>query len=175
MNALTPDFKTIALTDLAPSSQATVIPSWYQVPEEIKQLLLAAVLAWEDTARSEQFILQALDHPDATLEVLVSAYRYFFYKNNDPMARRLALQVMEQIKVEEGLPDEWEKLEEIFQQRFYDPPIRLYLSAYTALGVMLARWGAYEAAIEISNHVKSVDERNEFGAGVILNILSPED
>jgi hypothetical protein len=91
------------------------------------------------------------------------------------MARRLALQVMEQIKVEEGLPDEWEKLEEIFQQRFYDPPIRLYLSAYTALGVMLARWGAYEAAIEISNHVKSVDERNEFGAGVILNILSPED
>jgi len=42
--------------DLAPSSAA--IPSWYQVPEDIKQLLLAAVTYWEDTTRSEQFILQ---------------------------------------------------------------------------------------------------------------------
>lgn len=152
-----------------------MIPSWYQVPEDIKQLLLAAVTHWEDTARSEQFILQALNHPSATLEVLVSAYRYFFYKSNDSMARRLALQVMEQIKAEENLPDEWEQLEDIVRERFYDPPIRLYLSAYTALGIMLARWGAYEAAIEISTHVRSIDERNEFGAGVILNILSPAD
>jgi len=118
---------------------------------------------------------QALNHPAATLEVLVSAYRYFFYKSNDAMARRLALQVMEQVQASEGLPDEWEQLEAIVRERFYDPPIRLYLSAYTALGGMLARWGAYEAAIEISTHIQSVDDRNEFGAGVILNILSPTD
>ena len=158
--------------ELAPASAS--IPSWYQVPEEIKQLLLAAVLHWEDTARSEQFIFQALQHPAATLEVWVSAYRYFFYKSNDAMARRLALQVMEQIREQENLPEEWDSLADIARERFYHPPIRLYLSAYTALGIMLARWGAYEAALEISAHVKSVDERNEFGAGVILNILSPD-
>lgn len=151
------------------------IPSWYQVPQEIKKLLLAAVLNWENTACSEKFILQALDHPETTLEVLASAYRYFFYKSNDYMARRLAMQVMTQIKQQESLPDEWDQLQVILQDRLFDPPIRLYLSAYTALGMMLARWGALQAAIEISTRIQSIDPKNEFGAGVILKILTSEE
>ncbi len=150
-------------------------PSWYQVPNEIKQLLLAAVATWEDTARSEQFILQALNHPQTTLDVLVSAYRYFFYKHNDGMARRIAMQVMTQIEQEESLPDEWDTRQAILQARRLDPPIRLYLSAYTALGMMLARWGAFQAAIEISTRIQSIDPKDEFGAGAILRILAAED
>lgn len=156
-------------------TDVTIVPSWYQVPSEIKQLLLAAVITWEDTTCSEQYILRAINHPEASLEVLVSAYRYFFYKHNDSMARRLAVQVMDQIKADESLPDEWDHLQPILQERFYDAPIRLYLSAYTALGVMLARWGAFQAAIEISTRIQSIDERNEFGAGVILKILTDEE
>jgi len=150
-------------------------PSWYQVHPEIRQLLLAAVATWEDTDRSERFILQALAHPAAHLDVLVSAYRYFFYKHNNCMARRLALQVMERIRQEESLPEEWERLQPILKERLSDTSIRLYLNAYTALGMMLARWGAFQAAIEISRNVQSIDERDVFGAKIILNILTQED
>lgn len=150
-------------------------PSWYQVHPEIRQLLLAAVATWEDTDRSERFILQALAHPATNLDVLVSAYRYFFYKHNNCMARRLALQVMERIRQEESLPEEWAQLQPILKERLSDTPVRLYLNAYTALGMMLARWGAFQAAIEISRNVRSIDERDVFGAGIILNILTQED
>lgn len=151
------------------------IPSWYRVHPEIRQMLLAAVATWEDTARSEQFILQALAHPATNLDILVSAYRYFFYKHNNCMARRLAMQVMERIRQEECLPEEWEQLKPIFQKRLSDAPIRLYLNAYMALGMMLARWGALQAAIEISTNIQSIDERNVFGADIILNILDQEE
>ena len=149
--------------------------SWYTAPKEIKQLLHAAVEIWEDTAQSEQFILQAIAHPQTDVDTLVSAYRYFFYKQKDAMARRLALQVMEAIRTQEVLPEAWEDLQSILQDRILDPPIRLYLSAYIALGVMLARWGAYQAAIEIADRVKSLDDQDEFGAGVLVKILSPRD
>lgn len=147
--------------------------SWYNAPEEIKQLLHAAVETWEDTAQSEQFILQALAHPQTDVDTLVSAYRYFFYKQKDAMARRLALQVMEEIRTQEALPEAWEDLQPILQDRILDPTIRLYLSAYTALGVMLARWGVYQAAIEIADRIKNLDDKDEFGAGVLVKILSP--
>ena len=150
-------------------------PSWYRVPSEIETLLSAAVVSWEDTARSEQLMLQAINHPDTTLEVLVSAYRYFFYKSNDGMVRYLAMQVMERIKQAESLPDEWHALKAILQDRLSDPAIRLYLSAYTALGIMLARWGALQSALEISTRIQSIDLKNEFGAEFIQAVLNDED
>ena len=146
--------------------------SWYNAPEEIKKLLQAAVENWEDTATSEQFILQALAHPQTNVDTLVSAYRYFFYKQKDAMARRLALQVMEEVRQIENLPQEWEELRPILETRILDPTIRLYLSAYVALGVMLGRWGAFQAAMEIADRVKRLDHNDEFGAGVLLKILN---
>ncbi|MEM9567202.1 MAG: hypothetical protein AAF974_02755 [Cyanobacteria bacterium P01_E01_bin.34] len=151
-------------------------PSWYRVPSEIETLLSAAVACWDDTAHSEQLMLQAINHPDTTLEVLVSAYRYFFYKSNDGMARYLAMQVMERIKQAESLPDDWYTLKAILQDRLLcDPAIRLYLNAYTALGIMLARWGAVQSALEISARIQSIDPTNEFGAEFIQAVLSNED
>jgi hypothetical protein len=153
------------------SAQA-VLPSWYQVPETIKNLLLSAVSAWENPERSESFIVQALEHPQTNLEVLISAYRYFYYRHNSGMARRLAMQVMDQIKAQENWPDEWVELEPILITRRHDPVVRLYLSAYTALGMMLARWGAFQAAIAITERIKKIDPQDEFGAGVIRKILT---
>ncbi|MEM1368624.1 MAG: hypothetical protein AAGG02_11525 [Cyanobacteria bacterium P01_H01_bin.15] len=155
-------------------SANTQVPCWYQVPPGIQHLLLAAVASWEDTYRSETFILQAINHPEATLDVLVSAYRYFFYKSNNAMARRLAMQVMEQIKFQKSLPDDWESLQVILRDQLSEPMIRLYLSAYTALGMMLARWGAFQAALEISTRIQSIDSNDEFGAELIQKILTSD-
>ncbi|NER79241.1 MAG: hypothetical protein F6K42_06585 [Leptolyngbya sp. SIO1D8] len=153
----------------------TDLYSWYTAPEEIKTLLLAAVDTWEKPTQSEQFILQALAHPEITVDVLISAYRYFFYRHKDFMARRLAMQVMDEVQKAEALPQEWGQLHPILKARLSDPPIRLYLSAYTALGLMLARWGAVQAAIEIANRIQDIDEKNEFGANVLLSILESHD
>lgn len=146
--------------------------SWYAASEEIKQLLMAAVENWENTPRSQKFILQAIEHPETNIDTLISAYRYFFYKKRNCMARSLAMRVMDSVQQAESLPQEWEELEPILIKRFLDKPIRIYLSAYTALGVMLARWGALKAAIEIASRIHSIDEKDEFGAGALLRILN---
>ena len=56
--------------------------SWYDVPEEVKSLLILAANTWENTVESESYINQALSKAEDNIDVLVTAYRYFFYKNN---------------------------------------------------------------------------------------------
>jgi hypothetical protein len=60
--------------------------SWYGVSPDVKQLLVSATQNWENTTKSEQYMYQALAKNDITLDVLIAAYRYFLYKNNNPMA-----------------------------------------------------------------------------------------
>ncbi|OLP16687.1 hypothetical protein BST81_19815 [Leptolyngbya sp. 'hensonii'] len=147
--------------------------SWYLVPDDVKRLLTLAAEQWEDTAASEAYVNQALaiagDNPD----VLISAYRYFFYKRQDRSALQVALKVIEQVRAVEHLPDLWENLKPILLQRKEDPQIRLYLNAYAASGLILARLGEVEKAKEIATQVNEIDDRKEFGAAVVLNILTP--
>lgn len=51
--------------------------SWFQVPEEIKELLILAAEHWENTSESEKYMHQALAKTGDNLEVLVAAYRFF--------------------------------------------------------------------------------------------------
>ncbi|WP_019499584.1 hypothetical protein [Pseudanabaena sp. PCC 6802] len=155
--------------------------SWYAVPEDIKRLLVLAAESWEDRTLSEQYINQALEIDNATnndsVDVLVTAYRYFFYKNSNDLALKMARRVINKVINSEHLPDRWEELKPILLDRKEDPAIRLYLNAYTASGFMLARLGEPELAKEIANKVKEVDNRNEFGASLVLDILTrpPEE
>ncbi|MGI0485124.1 hypothetical protein ACN4EK_06780 [Pantanalinema rosaneae CENA516] len=151
--------------------------SWYQVPAETKRLLQAAAAAWEDTASSEALMRQAIAQTQTDLNVLVAAYRYFFYKNNNSMALQMAHQVLEQVQIVEQLPTEWEQLKPILICRKEEPNIRLYLSAYAASGLVLARLGNIEAATVITARVSEIDDRKEFGASTVLDVLtrSPEE
>ena len=72
--------------------------SWYDVPEDIKNLLMLAVENWEDTETSENYINQALTKTDGNLDILIGAYRYFFYKNNMKMSLQLAHKVIAEVK-----------------------------------------------------------------------------
>lgn len=151
--------------------------SWYDVPTDIKHLLLSAADTWENTAESEQYIHEALARADVELDVLVAAYRYFFYKNNNGMALKMATQVLDRIKRIEQLPADWEQLKPIVECRKEESIIRLYLNAYAASGFVLARLGDVEQAQVIAAQVKEIDTRNEFGASVLLDILtrSPDE
>lgn len=154
--------------------------SWYQVPEEIKTLLILATENWENTAESEKYVHQALAKTDSIsgvlklecIDVLVTAYRYFFYKNNSLIALRMALKVVEKINQSEKLPDDWEQLKPILVSRKEEPKIRLYLNASAASGLVLAKLGEIQKAKEVTSRVKEIDNRNEFGASTVFDILT---
>ncbi|MCP6763119.1 MAG: hypothetical protein NHB32_31075 [Fischerella sp. CENA71] len=146
--------------------------SWFQVPEEIKELLILAADHWENTSNSEKYMHQALAKTGDNIEVLVAAYRYFYYKYNYQMALQTAVKVIDKIKEAEKLPDDWQQLQPILIKRKEDTQIRLYLNAYAASGLVLAKLGELEKAKEISTKVKSIDDKNNFGAGILLDILT---
>ncbi|MGI8503063.1 MAG: hypothetical protein ACR2LR_18305 [Hassallia sp.] len=146
--------------------------SWFQVPEDIKQLLILAAKNWENTAESEKYMQQALAKTQDNLDVLIAAYRYFYYKNNYLLALEMAVKVINKIHNSEKLPDDWQQLKPILVSHQDNPSIRLYLTAYAASGLVLAKLGEIEQAKEISARVKEVDEKKEFGGGLILDILT---
>lgn len=147
--------------------------SWFQVPDDIKQLLILAAENWQDTSKSELYINQALAKSLDSIDVLVAAYRYFYYKHNYQMALDTANQVIDKVKVSEALPDAWEQLKPILLSRKEDEKIRLYLNAYAASGLVLAKLGKIDRAKIICVKIQEIDNMKEFtGASILLDILT---
>lgn len=146
--------------------------SWFQVPEDIKYLLILAAANWDNTLESQNYINQALAKTEDSIDVLVAAYRYFFYKNNYLMALQTAVKVIDRIKLSEQLPNSWEQLKPILMTRKDEPKIRLYLNAYAASGLVLAKLGEIDKAKKISTQVKEIDDKNQFGAAILYDILT---
>ncbi|WP_017656040.1 hypothetical protein [Fortiea contorta] len=146
--------------------------SWFEVPENIKNLLMLAAKNWENTLESEIYIQQALALAGEHTDVFVAAYRFFYYKNNYQLALQTTSQLLDKIRELEKLPDDWQLLQPILVNRAEEPRIRLYLNAYAASGLVLAKLGQLELAKEISARVKNIDNKNDFGAGILFDILT---
>ncbi|MEO3705509.1 hypothetical protein [Trichormus azollae] len=151
--------------------------SWFDVSDDVKELLVLATQTWDNTEASENYIQQALAKTEENTCVLVAAYRYFYYKNNYFLALTTAEKITAKIKKEENLPDNWQALLPILVQRHQEPQIRLFLNAYAASGLVLAKLGKIEQAKEISARIKDIDDKNDFGGGILLDILTrpPEE
>ncbi|SRR5579883_658907 len=146
--------------------------SWFKVPEDVKKLLILAAETWENPLEAENYINQALEITGENIDILVAAYRCFYYKNNYSMALEAAKKIIRKVKDLEKLPDDWEQLKTILSLRKENANIRLFLNAYTASGLVLAKLGEIEQAKEISTQVKEIDDNNEFGAKILLDILT---
>jgi hypothetical protein len=151
--------------------------SWFDVSDDVKELLILATQTWDNTEASDSYIQQALAKTEENTGVLVAAYRYFYYKNNYVLALTTAEKITAKIKKEENLPDNWQALLPILVQRYQEPQIRFFLNAYAASGLVLAKLGKIEQAKEISTRIKGIDDKNNFGAGILLDILTrpPEE
>jgi tetratricopeptide (TPR) repeat protein len=151
--------------------------SWFKVPEDIKNLLILAAENWENSSLSENYINQALAKTGEQIDVLVAAYRYFYYKNNYAMALKIAIKVIDKIQKLENLPDNWEQLKPILFRRKEDSEIRMYLNACAASGLVLAKLGEIEKAKQICTQIKEIDDKHDFGAGLLFDVLTrpPED
>lgn len=149
--------------------------SWYPVPDTVKQWLTLASDHWQTPEMGNTYMDQALasaqNHPD----VLVSAYRYFFYTHNYTRALQIATTVLDQVREAESLPAEWSQLKPILKERQGEPNIRLYLNAYAAAGLIRAKLGDVELAQQIAGQVSEIEHRNEFGGKVIQEILTAPD
>lgn len=151
--------------------------SWFDVSDDVKELLILAAQTWENTEVSEKYMQQALAKTGDNTDVLVAAYRYFYYKNNYVLALTTAEKIIAKIKEVEKLPDNWQALLPILVKRHEEHQIRLYLNAYAASGLVLAKLGKIEEAKEISTRIKGIDDKHDFGAGILLDILTrpPEE
>lgn len=149
--------------------------SWFPVTDDVKQLLEQATHRWQDGLEADHYIEQAIAATDNNPDVLIAAYRYFFYKNNCAKALEIAERVVTQVRASENLPTDWESLQPILQAGKEEPVFRLYLNAYSATGMLLAKLGELEQAKTIATQIKAIDDRNEFGADVILSILTPAE
>ncbi len=151
--------------------------SWCDVEPEIKQLLLLASENWEYTGLAEKYIREALFKAGNDLDVLVSAYRFFFYKHQPATALSIAQQVIVAIATTENLPTEWSQLKPILSDRITEAQIRLYLNAYAAKGLILAQLGRLEEAKEISQRVKEIDDSRQFCATTVFEVItkSPDE
>lgn len=146
--------------------------SWFDVADDIKELLILAAQSWENTEESTKYMQQALAKTADNTDILVAAYRYFYYKNHYGLALTTAEKITAKIKAVENLSDNWEELKPILIKRREEPQIRLYLNAYAASGLVLAKLGKIEEAKEISSRIKGIDDKHDFGAGILLDILT---
>ena len=162
------------LPQTQPSPNAEKL-SWYAVPETVKQLLVMASNHWDNPELADGYMNQALTLADQHPDVLVSAYRYFFYTHNNALALQVAVKVLEMVKQQESLPEAWDHLKPILSDRRDDPNIRLYINAYAASGLIRARLGEIEAAKHIAAQVSELEKRNEFGGNVVRHILDHPD
>ena len=151
--------------------------SWCNVEPEIKQLLLLASENWEYTGLAEKYIRSALFQAGNNLDVLVGAYRFFFYKHQPATALSIAEQVLQLISKTENLPIEWSQLKPILLTHKQEPNIRLYLNAYAAKGLILAQLGKLTSAKEISERVREIDDSREFCATTVFEVItqSPDE
>lgn len=146
--------------------------SWYDVSEDVKTLLILASNNWEDTTLAEQYIREALNKAENNLDVLIGAYRFFFYKKKPEIALEIAKKILKIIRETENLPLQWERLKPILVSRQYDSSIRLYLNAYAAKGFILAKLGQLEEAKLITKRVKEIDKYRESCATTVFEVLT---
>jgi len=151
--------------------------SWCDVEPEVKQLLLLASENWEYTGLAEKYIRSALSQAGNNLDVLVGAYRFFFYKHKPATALSIAEQVLQLISTAENLPIEWSELKLFLLTHKQEPNIRLYLNAYAAKGLILAQLGKLTSAKEISERVREIDDSREFCATTVFEVItrSPDE
>ena len=148
--------------------------TWYDVAEDVKELLVLATDNWENTDLSEQYIHQALEKAGNDLDVLVGAYRFFFYKNKPEIALKIAKKVLRIIRETENLPLEWEQLQPVLVKRQNESSIRLYLNAYASQGFIFAKLGQLDTAKLITERVKEIDEHRESCATTVFEVLTKD-
>ncbi|MCH4903512.1 hypothetical protein GSN00_03745 [Cylindrospermopsis raciborskii CHAB3438] len=149
--------------------------SWFDASAEVKELLVLATKTWENPEESLKYMEQALAETKENnhMDVLVAAYRYFYYQNNYALAEKTANTIIARIRKTHQLPDNWEELRSVLLARKDESQIRIFLNAYTALGMISAKLGKLDQAKAIIKEIQKINDKEDFGANILWQILNP--
>ena len=153
--------------------------SWFDASTEVKELLVLATKTWENPEESLKYMEQALaaTKENNDMDVLVAAYRYFYYQNNYALAEKTAHTIIARIRKTHQLPDDWEELRSVLLARKDESQIRILLNAYTALGIISAKMGNLNQAKAMIKEIQSINNQinnqEDFGANILEQILTP--
>jgi tetratricopeptide (TPR) repeat protein len=133
----------------------------------------AAGALWGEPERAEALLLQAMEDAPDSPDVLVSLYRFYFYRGELDKALALAERCIAHGAREIGIDPDWRRkvAGEVDFGDFSLPRHRFYLFSLNAYGYLLARLGRKEEAEQALSAVMRLDPNDRIGSGLLLGLV----
>jgi tetratricopeptide (TPR) repeat protein len=132
---------------------------------ELTSRLKLASDSYADTQTSEEQIRLALTENPDSLDALVGAYRFFFYKHNYEQALQIGDRLMSFLEKRSHLDESTLALRQDLDD------VRLYLSCLFSTSWVLCRMEKMDEARERVERLNTLDPQDKFGGGFLKNIL----
>ncbi len=127
---------------------------------------------WENQELCENLLRKVIAESPDNREVLLSAYRFYFYSKNFEKALSFALKVQDQLatSLHKGsiMPD----LSEALKKDPENPELRLLMQTVSAIGFLQARLGRRKDAVKTLSFAKDLDPELSFGADAVYKFLT---
>ena len=145
--------------------------SWFRLEKSAKEKLLKAIEHWEDKETSSKVLKEVLFEEDENLDLLIGAYRFFFYNQNYEMALMLALKIMGLLERDYDYLGNLKALKERLETNPDDVIARLYLNAYIAYAYVNIRLGMVDKAKNLLLSLSELDPFDQFGTQTMIRVL----
>ncbi|MCB1907605.1 MAG: hypothetical protein KDH15_09570 [Rhodocyclaceae bacterium] len=146
-------------------------------PPEVDALLDTAAQGCVD-GEGELPLLQAHLHAPEQLVVLVGLYRYYFYRHRLAEADVVAQRAMQVSGRRLGLPDDWQRMDQIALADAASRSIgllRFWLLALKARAILALRDGRIPAGRQMLEKLVTLDQHDRLGASALLAVIGNVD
>lgn len=143
---------------------------------EVQNLITTASGLYSEGA-AEQPLLAALQLAPESLNVLVSAYRFYYYQHRLEDALNIAEQALTITARRLAIPLDWHLLTEAHLNvgSHAVALLRFHLLSLKAKAYLLLRLGDKETGKTILEKLVALDENNRLGAKQLLDVIDIED
>jgi hypothetical protein len=141
--------------------------------DQVQVLLNKAAEVYAD-GDAERHLLRAYFLAPQNLSVLVALYRFYYYQHRLSEALVVAMHALDASGGRLGLPDEWQRLDDMcigFAASQSMGLLRFYLLALKGAGYLNLRAGDLETGRCMLAKILEVDPKDQMGAGALLGVV----
>ena len=142
-----------------------------EIPPEVESLLQAGADAYPEGG-GELPLLQAYFLAPECLAVLVSLYRYYFYRHQHERALVVARRALARTATRLEWPDDWRQLTPQHLEDRPLPLIRFHLMALKGAAYLQLRLGAIDEARAMLDILMSLDPHDRLGAAALDQVAA---
>ncbi len=151
-------------------------PLYFDNPpsEEVVQLLQQAAEDYSN-GTAEADLQRAYQLAPEHLMVLVSLFRYYFYRHKFAEALDISEKAREVVRQKLGLPDDWRAISEtqLLDGHEHDMVlVRFYLFCLKGEAYLYARQGKAEKSIPLLEKVAALDSNDQLGTTALLAVVN---